>query len=223
MSEHGSERSSFEKNLRSLMEALGMLEREASLLLDRFGFESESITRLLDMLGAMSADAVRPLASALGIADASTVEALARDVRALLQSDARVRREQAASAARVEELVSAIEALGTTTATLADLQARTAERLETLSDVAAAMAGTDEQRTRVLEDVERLRKRIDDLEAKLATEMGLGLGGEAEAGEDSGVRPAGTRRISRVVKPAATGSHKILEGLPTLEPKIRPA
>lgn len=224
MSQHSSDTSSFEKNLRSLMEAIAMFEREAGVLLERFGFETESITRVLDIFGSISADAVRPLAAVLGIADAASVEALARDVRALLHSDARVRREQAAAAARIEELASAIEALGSTTATLADLQVRTEERLEALGARDLAMVETDQQRARLFEDVDRLRQRIDDFESKLAAEMGLAAGDHPdESHEVPGLRPAAARRVSRAVKPSASGSHKILEGLPTLEPKIRPA
>ena len=42
------------------------------------------------------------------IADASALEALARDVRALLQSEARLRRQQEDEAARLQELVAAV-------------------------------------------------------------------------------------------------------------------
>ena len=221
MSQHDSGRSSFDKNLRSLLDAIAMFEREAGLVLDRFGLDADAIGRVLDTVASLSSEAVRPLAAALGIADAATVDALARDVRALLTSDARVRREQAASAARVDELVAAVEALGETTATLADLQARTQGRLDALAESARAIEGTHEQRTRVLEDVDRLRKRIDELEERLAAEVGLVPSGAGEDGE--GVRPSGARRVpSRVVKPSSS-AQKILEGLPSLEPKVRPA
>ncbi len=221
MSQHDSGRSSFDKNLRSLLDAIAMFEREAGLVLDRFGLDSDAIGRVLDTLGSLSSEAVRPLAAALGIADAAAVDALARDVRALLTSDARVRREQAATAARLDELVTAVEALGATTATLADLQARTQHRLDALAESAGSIEGTQEQRARVLEDVERLRKRIDELEERLAAEVGLVPAGDGETSE--GVRPSGARRVpSRVVKPT-TGAQKILEGLPSLEPKVRPA
>lgn len=220
-----SEHSSFDKNLRSLLDAISMFEREASLVMDRFGFDSDAIGRVLDMLGSFSADAVRPLAGALGIADAAAVEALARDVRALLQGDARVRREQVAAAARLDRLVTAIEALGATTAGLADLQARTQDRLDALAGRAASMDAVHEQRQRLLEDVEALRTRIDNLERELATDAGPAPGGISDAedaGTPVGIKPSGARRQpSRAVKPA--GSHKILEGLPTLEPKLRPA
>jgi hypothetical protein len=224
MSQHDSDRSPFDKNLRSFLDALAMFEREAGLVLDRFGLDSDTIGRVLDTLGNLSAEAVRPLASALGIADSAAVEALARDVRALLQSDARGRREQAAVAGRVEDLARAVEALGSTTATLADLQARTQGRLDALADSARAIDGTQEQRERLLADVERLRRRIDELEERLAAEVGLAPVAEGDADENSpgAIRPAGARRpVSRTVKPSA-GAQKILEGLPSLEPKVRP-
>ena len=216
-------RSSFDKNLRSLLDAIAMFEREAGLVMDRFGLDSDAVGRVFDMLGNLSSEAVRPIAAALGIADAAAVEALARDVRALLSSDARVRRDQAAAVARIEELLTAVEALGSTTATLADLQAQTQSRVDALAASSRAIEGTLEERTRLLEDVERLRRRIDELEERLAAEMGLAPAGDSETSEtsESGVRPA--RRIpSRVVKPSS-GAQKLLEGLPALEPKIRPA
>jgi len=217
-----SDSSPFDKNLRSLMDAISMFEREASLLLDRLGFDTDAVGRALDTVGSFSADAVRPLAAALGIADAAAVDAVARDVRALLQSDARLRREQAGGAARLEELVAAIEALGTTTATLADLQSRTQERLDALSERAVGIDAVVEQRLRVLEDVDRLRRRIDDLEQRLATEMGMALPGQGDSSRaELAVKPL-RRQMSRNVDPASS-AHKILEGLPPLEPKVRPA
>jgi len=221
MSQHDSDRSTFDKNLRSLLDAIAMLEREAGLVLDRFGLDSDTIGRVLDTLAGLSAEAVRPLASAIGLADAAAVEALARDIRALLASDARMRREQGAAAARAEELVRAVEALGATTATLADLQARTQVRLDALAGSAEAIENANQQRQRLIEDVDRLNKRIDELEERLAAEVGLVPGDDAE--DSGGVRPSGARRTaSRAIKPVS-GSQKILEGLPGLESKVRPA
>lgn len=221
MSQNHSEQSSFDKNLRSFLEAVSMFEREAGLVMDRLGFDSVAIGRVLDSLGSISAEAVRPLASALGMADAAAVEALARDVRALLQSEARARREQASSAARLDELLAAIEALGATTAGLADLQARTQDRLDALASRADSIETSSGQRSKVLDEVEKLRKRIDDLEERLAAE--LGLAADDSEGPPPGVKPSGARRaVSRAISPAA-GSAKILEGLPTLDPKARPA
>lgn len=222
MSQYQSEQSSFDKNLRSFLEAVSMLEKEAGHVMDRLGFDTDSIGRVLDSLGSISAEAVRPLASVLGIADAAAVEALARDVRAMLHSEARLRREQASSAARLDELLAAIEALGTTTAGLADLQTRTQDRLDALGSRAEAIEATAGQRSRLLDDVEKLRKRIDELEERLAAELGLGVDAEPE-GPPAGVKPSGARRaVSRAISSAA-GSAKILEGLPTVDPKARPA
>lgn len=223
MSQYSSDDSSFDKNLRSLLDAFAMFEREAGVVMDRFGFDTDAVGRILDTLGSFSVDAVRPLAKALGIADTAAVEALARDVRALLQSDARLRREQSAAADRFEELITAIEALGTTTAGLADLQARTQDRLDALAERATAIDGTGEQRTRLFDEVDKLRKRIDELEERLAAEVGLSVGAGDDESSVAGVKPgAGRRQVPRTVKPS-TGAHKILEGLPTLEPKVRPA
>ena len=229
MSQHHANQSSFDKNLRSLLDAIAMFEREAGLVLDRFGLDADAVSRAVDLLGSFSVEVVRPLAAALGIADAASVESLARDVRALLQSDARLRREQAATASRLDDLVAAIEALGATTAGLADLQAHTQERLDGLAERAAAGDSTKEQRLRLFDEVAALRARIDDLESALAR----GIGASADAadavpadeggGAVTGIRPGGLRRAAaRTVKTAA-GTHKILEGLPTLEPKVRPA
>jgi hypothetical protein len=225
MSRNDSEQSPFDKNLRSLLDAVAMFEREAGLLMDRFGFDTEAIGKVFDVVGSISSDAIRPLASALGIADAAAVEALARDVRALLQSDARVRREQAAAAARLDELLAAVEALGTTTATLADLQSRTQDRLDALAERASSIDATGEQRSRLAEDVDRLRQKIDALEKRLQAELGLAPDGsmqpEGEQGPPPGVKAAARRPMPRPVTPP--GGSKILEALPTLEPKLRPA
>ncbi|MFN2425213.1 MAG: hypothetical protein ABR587_02055 [Candidatus Binatia bacterium] len=200
-----------------------MFEREAGLVMDRFGLDSDAIGRVMDAVAAVSAEAVRPLASALGIADAAAVEALARDVRALLQGEARLRREQGAATVRLDELLAAVEALGATTARLADLQARTQDRLDSLADRAAAIDGTDQQRQRLSDEVRRLSARIDQLEAVLAADAGPGLADAAEgSSQTTGIRPSGARRAApRSLKTSAT--QKILEGLPNLEPKIRPA
>ncbi|HEY2772952.1 MAG TPA: hypothetical protein VGK20_02745 [Candidatus Binatia bacterium] len=220
MSESANEKSPFDKNLKSLLDAARMFEREASLLLDRFGFDTDTVGRLLDSVGTLSAEAVRPIAAALGIADAAAVEALARDVRALLQSDARVRREQAAAAERLAELLAAVEALGSTTATLADLQSRAEERLVVIAERTGSMDAVREQRERLAEQVEALTRRIDELERRFADETGLGSP-DPDENAPAGVRPM-RRQVTRAVKPTTTSS-KILEGLPTLEPKIRPA
>lgn len=224
MSQNHSEQSSFDKNLRSLLEAVSMFEREAGLVLDRFGFDADSIGRVLDTLGTLSAEAVRPLASALGIADAAAVEALARDVRALLHSEARARREQTTASARLDELLTALEALGATTAGLADLQARTQDRLDSLAARAESVDGLAEQRSRMVEEVEKLGRRLDDLEGRLAAELGL-ADGHADSADaaPAGIQPSGARRaVSRAISSAA-GSAKILEALPALDPKVRPA
>lgn len=227
MSQNHSEQSAFDKNLRSFLDAVSMFEREAGLVMDRLGFDSDAVGRVLDLVGTLSAEAVRPLASALGIADAAAVEALARDVRALLQSESRLRRDQAASAARLDELLAAIEALGATTAGLADLQARTQDRVEALARLAEqsgnAGAESGSGAAALLEDVEKLRKRIDELEERLAAEFGLADSGAGADSPPPGVKAAGARRaVSRAISSAA-GSAKILEGLPALDPKARPA
>lgn len=225
MSQNHSEQSAFDKNLRSFLEAVSMFEREAGLVMDRLGFDSDAIGRVLETVGALSAEAVRPLASALGIADAAAVEALARDVRALLQSEARARRDQTASSTRLDELLLAIEALGATTAGLADLQTRTQDRVDALAVLAERSGSVDagsSARASLLEDVEKLRNRIDELEERLAAEFGFADNGAADA-PPAGVKASGARRaVSRVIS-SATGSAKILEGLPTLDPKARPA
>jgi hypothetical protein len=223
MGQYDNQQSPFDKNLRSLLDAVAMFEREAGLVMDRFGLDTEAVGRVMDMVGTLSAEAVRPLAAALGIADTAAVEALARDVRALLQSEARIRREQGNANARVDELLSAVEALGATTARLADLHARTQDRLDALADRGAAIDGTDAQRQRLAEDVARLSARIDQLEALLAVDPGLELAGGDESLVATGIKPGGTRRpASRSLK-STTATQKILEGLPTLEPKVRPA
>lgn len=225
MGQYDNEHSPFDKNLRSLLDAVAMLEREAGLVMDRFGLDTEAVGRVMDMLGTLSAEAVRPLAAALGIADTAAVEALARDVRALLQGEARLRREQSAATARIDELLAAVEALGATTVRLADLQARTQDRLDSLAGRAATIDGTDAQRQRLADEVARLSTRIDQLESALAVDPGLGLdvldGGDAFG--TAGIKPGGSRRpASRSLK-STTATQKILEGLPTLEPKVRPA
>ena len=225
MGQSNNEHSAFDKNLRSLLDAVAMLEREAGLVMDRFGLDSDAVSRVMGTIGSLSAEAVRPLAAALGIADTAAVEALARDVRALLQSEARLRREQGAGTARLEELLAAVEALGATTARLADLQARTQDRLDVFAARAASLDGfADAQRQRLSEDVSRLKKRIDDLESALGADSGVGIA--VEDGDDgigpAGIRAGGARRPPPRVLKAAPSTQKILEGLPTLEPKVRP-
>jgi len=225
MGQSDNEHSPFDKNLRSLLDAVAMFEREAGLVMDRFGLDSDGIGRVLDMLGSLSAEAVRPLAAALGIADTAAVEALARDVRALLQGEARLRREQGAATARLDELLAAVEELGATTARLADLQARTQDRLDALAERAAAIDGNDAQRQRLSDEMARLSSRIDGLEAALAADAGLGV---AALDDDDGIgpvgiKPGGARRPAPRALKTTSATQKILEGLPTLEPKVRPA
>lgn len=221
------ENSSFDKNLRSLLEAISMFEREAGLVLDRIGLDTDAIGRVMDMLGSLSSEAVRPIAAALGIADAGAVEALSRDVRALLQGEARLRREQAQAAARFGDVLTAVEALGATTARLADLQSRTHERLDALAERAAGLEDTGEQRQRLSEELAALRTRIDSMESRMAAELaGSPLDGSLSECDDpaapAGIRAGARRMTPRTVK-ASSGTHKILEGLPTIEPKSRPA
>jgi ABC-type transporter Mla subunit MlaD len=225
MSQSSDEQSPFDKNLRSLLDAVAMFEREAGVVLDRLGLDTDAVRRVMDMLGSLSSEAVRPLAAALGIADVAAVEALARDVRALLQGEARLRREQAAAAARFDDFLKAVEALGAATAGLADLQARTQDRVEALAGKAAAMEETSARRQDLADEVARLRARIDELESTLQNELGVALGRSPDGDESatSSVRPAGTRRPAPRPVKASAGSHKILEGLPNLEPKVRPA
>jgi len=225
MGQYDNEQSPFDKNLRSLLDAIAMFEREAGLVMDRFGLDSEAIARVTDMIASLSAEAVRPLAAALGIADTAAVEALARDVRALLQSEARLRREQGVANSRLDELLTAVEALGATTARLADLQARTQDRLDALAERAAAIDGTDAQRQRLSEEVSRLRSRIDDLESALAAD-GAFMATPEEGNESApppGIKPGGGRRAASRSLKSTSATQKILEGLPTLEPKVRPA
>lgn len=216
--------SSFDKNLRSLIDAVAMFEREAGLVLDRLGFDSDAVGRAIDVIGSLSAEAVRPLAAAVGIADAAAVEALARDVRALLQGEARLRREQGSTTARLEDLLAAVEELGSTTARLADLQARTQDRLDALAERAEAVDARESERRRMAEQIDRLNERIDDLESALSADGLLPPVDESQAdgADPPPVRPGARQRSPRVVS-AAPGSQKILDGLPTLEPKLRPA
>lgn len=219
MSQTGTRQSSFDKNLRSLLDAVAMFEREAGVMMDRFGFDSDAVGRVFDALGTLSSEAVRPLAGALGIADTAAVESLARDVRALLQAEARQRREQSQTSSRLDELLAAVEALGAATARLADLQGQTQDRLDALAARAASIEGMEAQRERLAGELDRLKSRIDALDNMLgAAELPEDLAADAEA---TGVRPA-RRPVQRTVK-VAPPSGKILEGLPTLEPKVRPA
>ncbi len=215
----GDTHSSFDKNLRSLLDAVAMFEREAGLMMDRLGFDSEAVGRVFDLLGSISSEAVRPLAGALGIADTAAVESLARDVRALLQAEARQRREQGAVNTRLDELLGAVEALGATTARLADLQGQTQDRLDALAARAASIEGMEAQRQRLSGELARLKDRIDALDAVLGT-----VDAPADFEEEgAGVRPGGAKRpVQRTVK-VAPPSGKILEALPSLEPKVRPA
>jgi chromosome segregation ATPase len=221
MSQSGSQHSSFDKNLRSLLDAIAMFEREAGVMMDRLGFDSEAVGRVLELLGSISSEAVRPLAGALGIADTAAVESLARDVRALLQAEARQRREQGATTARLDELLAAVEALGATTARLADLQGQTQDRLDALASRAASIEGMEAQRQRLAGELAGLKQRIDALDAVLGTtDIPADFGGDDES---AGIRPGGAKRpVQRTVK-VAPPSGKILEGLPSLEPKVRPA
>ncbi len=219
-----SRNSSFDKNLRSLLDAVAMFEREAGMFFDRLGFDSDAVGRTMDLIGTVSAEAVRPLAAALGIADAAAVEALARDVRALLQSEARHRREQAATTSRLDDLLAAVEELGTTTARLAELQARTQDRVDALAERTEALDAREAERRRMAEQINRLSERIDDLESTLSADGLLPPlhEGEGEAADAPPVRPGAKPRPPRIVS-SSPGSQKILEGLPTVEPKMRPA
>jgi chromosome segregation ATPase len=141
-------------------------------------------------------------------------------VRALLQAEARQRREQSTTNSRLDELLAAVEALGATTARLADLQGQTQERLDALAARAVSIEGMEAQRQRLAAELAGLKQRIDTLDAVLGT-------GDAAAEfseeESAGIRPGGARRpVQRTVK-VTPPSGKILEGLPSLEPKVRPA
>ena len=221
MAQDSSGSSSFDKNLRSLLEAVSMLEREAGLLLDRFGLDTATVGRVLDTLGNLSIEAIRPLAAAVGIADASALEALARDVRALLQSEARLRRQQEDEAARLQELVAAVSALGETTAGLAELQARTRERLDALALLAEEAGRWEASRTELRAQIEALQQHVQQFESRVVAEMGLDGAQEAEAGVPAAVRAGAVRRAPRPL-PAATGSAKILEGFPQPKPRSTP-
>lgn len=229
MTQTHSDGSSFDKNIRSLLDAVAMFEREATVLLDRFGLDSEAVGRVVDLLSSLSVEAMRPLAAALGIADTATVEALMRDVRHLMRSEALLRREQAATAGRLGDLVAAVEALGTTTAGLADLQARLQERLESLAERGEAPSEATARRDDLADEVERLRTKIDNLEATLSTEFGVAVSGDAAvraqavAALPPGVKAGGARRRMPRSLPPSVDTHKILEGLPAAETKVRPA
>jgi hypothetical protein len=225
MSHSDKQHSPFDKNLRSLLDAVSMFEREAGVMMDRLGFDSEAVGRVLDLLGSISSEAVRPLAGALGIADTAAVESLARDVRALLQSEARQRREQGATIARLDELLAAVEALGATTARLADLQGQTQDRLDALAARAASIEGMEAQRQRLSSELAGLKARIDALDTVLGTaDLPADFAGEFGGGDEgAGIRPGGAKRpVQRTVK-VTPPSGKILEGLPSLESKVRPA
>lgn len=229
MSQNNTEDSSFDKNLRSLLDAISMFEREASTVLDRFGVDTDGVARVMNLLGSVSSEMVRPVAAALGIADVAAVESLARDVRALLQGEARSRRDQAATASRLDDFLSALEALGSTTAGLADLQGRTQDRLDALDDRASAIEARTSQTKDLADEVAKLGTKVQELEALLAAEMGLApdtlslVTASDETDSKDAVKPGGTRRPAPRTVRTTTGAHKILEGLPTLEPKIRPA
>lgn len=218
MSQQSAHDSSYDKNLRSLLDALAMLEQEAGVLLDRFGFDGATVGRVAGVFGVLSGELLRPLAASLGLADASALESLARDVRALLEGGARLRREQVRTQGEVERLDSALKALEGTTRVLAGLQGRTQSRLEALASSASALEKTAEQRARLLEDVSRLRDRLDRLEAALASRAALESKPVATA-----VKRTSTRRASiRSTEPAA-GKREDRSDLAAVEATGRPA
>lgn len=218
MSQQSAHDSSYDKNLRSLLDALAMLEQEAGVLLDRFGFDGATVGRVAGVFGVLSGELLRPLAASLGLADASALESLARDVRSLLEGGARLRREQVRTQGEVERLDAALKALEGTTRVLAGLQGRTQSRLEALATSASALERTAEQRARLFEDVSRLRERLDRLEAGLASRAALENKPVAAA-----VKRASTRRASiRSAEPAA-GKREDRSDLAAVEATSRPA
>lgn len=218
MSQQSAHDSSYDKNLRSLIEALAMLEQEAGVLFDRFGFDGATISRVASVFGVLSGELLRPLAASLGLADASALESLARDVRSLLEGGARLRREQARTSGNVERLDAALKALEGTTRVLAGLHGRTQSRLAALATSASALEKTAEQRSRLLEDVSRLRDRLDRLEAGLASRAAMETKPAAAA-----VKRTSTRRSSRRSAEPAAGKREDRIDLAAVESKGRPA
>lgn len=164
------DRERYDKTFRSFVDAMSMLENEVGLVVEKTGIDTAALSRLLDVAATVSREILGPLTAALGLAEASALERLASDVRSLLESASRQRREQADTAARVDRLAAAVETLEQATRTVAGLQGRTRVRMGALGERGSGLERALERRGRVLEEVRELRARVDRLEAATAPE-----------------------------------------------------
>jgi hypothetical protein len=202
MSQQSNADTSYDKSLRSFLDAISMLEGEATTMLDRFGVDAEKVSRFVEVAGSLSGELLRPLVAALGIADAGTLETLARDVRALMEGASRSRREQAEASRKVDRLEAALAALEGSTNVLAELEGRARSRLDALSERAEGIERTAEHRARLSEDLSRLQARIERLESIVAADAARAGSAGTTTSSRVRVRAVGLRSAGKEKPPA---------------------
>jgi len=163
----------FDRNLRSFLEAVSMFEKEAAVLMDRFGLDGAAVRRGVDVVGAVSRDLIGQLASSLGLADAKAVDMLQRDFRGLLERVARMREQQREHRSRTEERIDRVEqssaGLDGAVQAMARMQERTEVRLAGLDERSATLENRLAIRAEQLDLIEGLRQRMEKLEGLVAT------------------------------------------------------
>lgn len=185
MSEQSGKKSPFDKNLRSLLEAMSMFEKEAVVLLDRFGVDGEMLRRGLYAAGMLSGDVVRQISASLGLADAKTVDAVSRDLRSLLERVARLREKQKDAGMRLDqqrgELERSTARLDGALEAMARVQGRTQVRLDRLEERSLALESRLGLRDGQSERIATMLERIEKVESQVAALAGQLRGGKAAA------------------------------------------
>lgn len=194
MTEQTTQKSQFDKNLRSFLEAVSMLEREATVLLDRVGIDGDTVRRGLDALGGVSGDLVRQLAGSLGLADARAVGVVSRDLRGLLEKVVRLREQQKDVRGRLEARIDQVELsaakLDAAVQALARVQGSTQARLAGLEERSTSLESKLALRGEQFDLVEGLRLRMEKLEAAVAS-----LAADVRANQ-AGTRSGSARRAA---------------------------
>ncbi|HYC56439.1 MAG TPA: hypothetical protein VEL28_16020 [Candidatus Binatia bacterium] len=168
MAQDSANSSGYDKNIRSLLEAIGMLERESSALLERLGVDGETFRRGLELMSVMSAELAGQLANALGLARTEATDSLARDVRALLEQVARLRRNDSDHGQRLQRLEQSIARLEGAASAMARLQGKTQAVMTRLQERSEAFEEVLERRQQQLDALQTLRGRIEALEVNMS-------------------------------------------------------
>jgi hypothetical protein len=185
----------FTKSVRSLLEALSTLEREAAILLGRAGTGSRVnlATWLLETASAASRKASagldlaallrrlgtidpatwgKTLTSALGLADEAAIESLREEVREVVEQVARLRERELALAGGVSQLRARSARFEEALAGLARVQGKCVARLDAQVDRARALehlaARRDDHITRLIRDTAGQRAELERLSRETA-------------------------------------------------------